>query len=169
MLLLLLNLVGEVRVMFRKNKTTGKRKGFVRRSIKSMFDVKRWVAWDDVKSTSKGVWKLGKDLFEPQVAEHHETFDEAVQRMQMTEKDILERKTGFLRLALIYLVMALALFIYTVYIFISGHFFTSILCLTLTVLILVYAYKEHFWYTQIKHRKFGLKFKEWLRFTLGKK
>ncbi len=155
--------------MFRKNKKTEKRKGFIRRSMKSIFDVKRWVAWDDVKSTGKGVWRLGKDLFEPQVAEHHETFDEAVERMQMTEKDIAERKRGFLRLAIIYLVMAFALFMYALYIFIGGYFFTGILCLTLTALILVYAYKEHFWYTQIKHRRLGLTFKEWLYFALGKK
>ena len=113
----------------------------------------------------KGIISGAKELFKPQKAKYDKNFAEAMQRLNLTEEQVTEQMKIRLHMALIYIGIALAIFIYAIYLLINGHFFAGILAITLGVLMSVYAYREHFWYMQMKQHKLGCTFKEWVEFT----
>ncbi len=73
-------------------------------------------------------------------------------------------------MALLYFAIAVGLFVYTIVLLSSYVFLGSLVSLILVVVALALAYREHFWFTQMKHRRLGLKFQDWLDYTFrGKK
>ena len=69
---------------------------------------------------------------------------------------------------MLFLTMGILSLIYTVYLLINGFLLATVMGTLLTTLILVYAYREHFWYTQVKHRKLGLDFTAWRQLIFKK-
>ncbi|MBN2689317.1 MAG: type IVB secretion system protein IcmV [Gammaproteobacteria bacterium] len=139
----------------------------VRRGVKSLVNVPRWAAWSDIRVAASGLVIAAKNLFVPHKAERHETFEEAVLRLKLNDASLKKQLKAFLHLAIIYLILALPLFGYALYMLIHGHIFAAILSFLLCSLLLVYAFKEHFWYTQIKQRRLGLSFKDWLHYNFN--
>lgn len=144
-------------------KKTGMIKGF----FKSTINVKRWASTREIKASTKLLTGAAKDIFTTEKHEiHSESFEEALQRLNLSEEDLQQRQKGFFYSFLIYGIIGLGLLVYSAAIFIiTGHFMGGVLSLVLGALALMYAYRGHFWYTQIKHRKLGVTFKEWLAFT----
>lgn len=144
------------------------KKGVVKKSVSSLFNVRRWVAWDEVKghgsliiSLFKGVTKLPH-----KEAAQGETFDQVVNRLGLTEQDIKQNMKIRLRAVFIYLALALGLVIYMIYMIMNSHWLAVFFCILLTALLLAYAFRDHVWYTEMKHRKFHCTVKEWIRLTL---
>lgn len=142
------------------------KKGFVKRSFGAMFNVSRWIAWGSIVGSTKIIWGIARDVFAGSQKSKEvisETFEEAVQRLALTEEDIKQRQKTFLRNAIAFFIISLLLFAYTIYLLLSFYLLATLVNLLLTTLVLVYAYREHFWYTQMKYRKLGLNFKMWWR------
>ena len=92
-----------------------------------------------------------------------ETFAEAVQRLNLSEEDLIKRKKEFNKLFIISLIISISLFSYTMFITIKySNFYSFILGTSVTAMGLANAFKYHFWLTQITKKKLGLSFKEWL-------
>lgn len=145
------------------------KKGYVRRSVRSMFNVSKWFAWGEVVASSKIFFSIAKGVLKrPSEKALEETFEEAVQRLHLTEEDIKYRQKALFRNAAIFLGMSAILLIYTIYLLTKAHILAFFMGLLLTALVLTFAYREHFWYTQVKYRKLGLDFKTWRRLFLKK-
>jgi intracellular multiplication protein IcmV len=148
-----------------------KKNGVVKRSFKSLVDVRRWIALDEVKGHGKMIISLVKGLtkFDKEPSLPDETFEQAMTRLGLSEQDIKQRMKVRLHLVVIYLLIALVLFVYMVYAFVNGHLLAGSFCILLTALMLAYAFREHVWYTEMKYHKLHCTFKEWLLLAFSKK
>ncbi len=128
---------------------------------------KRMVGWDHLKTSYKNVFASAKAMTDRQDSAHviKETFDEAVQRLNMSEANIVAKTKSFFRTAILFLVMAVAVFIYALDLLFTGHILATIIALILVVLAFSLAFRDHFWYTQMKQRRLGLSLREWLDYT----
>jgi intracellular multiplication protein IcmV len=70
-----------------------------------------------------------------------------------------------LLMSILYFIAGLLFLTYTLYMILHLHL-GMILGLLVTALMMLFAYREHFWYFQMKTRKLGNTFKDWLSFVL---
>lgn len=94
-----------------------------------------------------------------------ETFEEAVQRLNLTPEMLENRKQSFFKMALFYLTIASILGIYLITLLMSKSFLASLITFVLVIVALALFYREHFWYTQMKQKRLGLNFKDWVGYT----
>ncbi|MGB6976554.1 MAG: type IVB secretion system protein IcmV [Gammaproteobacteria bacterium] len=134
---------------------------------KPLVNFPRWMDLRSVSTTAKDIGKMAKGLFVPQQATRQETFEEAVKRLHLTEENIQERMKTLLRLTLVYCLIAVALGTYTGYLLVNGRILAALLSFTLTFLSLAFAFREHFWYYQMKQRRLGCGIKEWFIAIFG--
>lgn len=153
------------------NNKNEKKKGIVRRSFKSMIDVRRWIAWDEIVGSGKNVISLAKDLLKkPEKKEPvTETFDEVAKHEHLTDEEIIRRMRVNLHLVIIYLGMAFGLFVYMIYSLLNSHWLAAFVCAILDILILSYAFRAHLLYIQMKRRKVCHTFSEWFELTFKTK
>ena len=137
--------------------------------FRTLFNVKRWVASDQIVAYGKAITTQTRDIFKPQTPAFAETFEEAVKRFNLTEKDIVERTKQFLLLARVYFVIAIVVFGYAIYSLFLGYFSTLLVSLVLSAFVGAQALREHFWYMQMKKRQLGCNFKDWRKFVFGVK
>lgn len=146
--------------------STPKRKP-VRKFFKSFVDVKKWSSYDEVSANAKTTVGLFRRLFHLSAQEtRQETYDEAIVRLGLTPEQIQERKKNFLYSALVYGAFALGFFLYFIYLLFQFRWYAACLTPILIALMVLAAYREHFWYMQMQKQKLGCNFHEWLEFVL---
>lgn len=128
------------------------------------FRVNEWLDTKYHKNFFGFITNYTSSLFtKDQTITKHETFEEAIKRLNISEDDLIKRKQEFNKLFIIYLIISLSLFSYTMFITIKySNFYSFILGTSVTAMSLASTFKYHFWLTQITKRKLGLTFKEWL-------
>lgn len=127
------------------------------------FKVHKWIDSNYHKNIFKYLTDYTKSIFSKDERLQQETFEQAIDRLQITEEDLANRKKEFTRLFIIFLVISLSLFSYTMFITITySNIYSFVLGIGVTVLSLANTFKYHFWLTQINKKKLGLTFKEWL-------
>ena len=78
-------------------KVVTKKRGPVKKFFKSFVDVKKWSSYDEVVSNTKTTWGLFRRLTSHgSQAVRHETYEEAIVRLGLTEEQIVKRKNNFL-------------------------------------------------------------------------
>lgn len=132
------------------------------RVIKPFVDVPRWMGYKSLAETTKSLGQILKTLFVPTRATRVETFAEAVTRLDLTEEIIAKRKKEFTRLMIIYLFIALGLFLYTFYLAWSGSIHGAIAGFIIMLVSLTMVFRYNFWLFQLKQRKLGCTLREWL-------
>ena len=147
---------------------TQKRKP-IKKFFKSFVDVKRWSSYDEVSANTKNTWSLFRKLVSRGTNEtRHETYEEAIVRLGLNETQVVTRKNNFLYSFLVYAAFALGFFIYFIYLLVHLRLLAAGLSIILIVLMSLAAYREHFWYMQMKKKKLGCNFHDWLAFILGR-
>jgi len=131
--------------------------------VKPFVNVPSWMGWKDLKSTGTNIKDTAKALLETEKAQRTETFQQAVARFGLNPEQLAQKQKDYLNAALLYSGIGIALFLYAVYLFIFGHLAAGFLTLVLTVLAAVLAFRQHFFYYQIKRHKLGCTIKEWFR------
>jgi intracellular multiplication protein IcmV len=127
------------------------------------FKVADWVDTGYHKNIFNYISNTTKSLFVPEQTTTQETFEQAMQRLNITTEDLAKRKQEFSRLFFIFLIISLLFFSYTMFITIKyRNIFSFILGLSVTTLSLSKTFRYHFWLTQINKKKLGLTFKEWI-------
>jgi intracellular multiplication protein IcmV len=146
---------------------------FMGKVFKPFVNFPLWMGWKQIGSSSRDLKNLAKAVFRIKLEKNEEkkpateTFEQTMARLNIDEEKLKERQKQFLKLTLFYFALGLALLSYTIHLFITTHFFlASFVTLILSVLMFTYAYRQHFWYFQIKSRKLGRTFKDWVAFTL---
>lgn len=95
-----------------------------------------------------------------------ESYDEAIARMKLTPQDIEERKKMFTQQTIIYISAALAVVAYGVYLAFQQAVLSMAVAFMVGGLSLSYAFRSHFWLYQLKQKKLGCTFKEYLDSSL---
>lgn len=135
------------------------------RIFKPLVNFPKWMGLRQLKSNAAVISKMIKDLRVYRPGIHQETFDEAVVRLQLTEEDIKQRMRTCFTLSIVYSIIAILLLVYTIYLVLQLSL-GMILGLLVTVLMSVLAYREHFWYFQMKTRRLGNSFQDWISFLV---
>lgn len=133
------------------------------RAIKPFVNFPRWMNLGQLRDDGRAILKSIQDLKVHRPPVRKETFDEAMTRLHLTEDDIQKRIKNCLLLSILYYSCALIFLIYTIYMVVHGHL-GLIIGFLITALMLVFAYREHFWYFQLKTRTLGNTFHNWLSY-----
>jgi intracellular multiplication protein IcmV len=144
----------------------------VKQFFKPLVDVSTWVGYRTLVDNGKSVIKNTKRIFTPPPGEGEgepETFQQAASRLQLTENDIQKQEKTFLILAIFWLVVALLLLAYALWLFTHGGFMAGLLALSLVFLASTLVFRYHFWHYQIKKRTLGSNFQQWLNSWTGVK
>ncbi|MGD9109162.1 MAG: type IVB secretion system protein IcmV [Gammaproteobacteria bacterium] len=141
--------------------------GLFRTAIKFAFkpavDVKSWLGYENLKNNTKSLYYWCRSLLVPKKTKpRKETFDQAVARLRLTEEDLAKKSRNFIFQAYLFLGVAFFCFIYAFYLFFKIKILAGGLVLILAAYLIIKAYLAHFWFFEIKHRKLGCSFKEWL-------
>ena len=102
------------------------------------------------------------DLVRPQKATRSETFEQARQRLGLSEEDLQQRKIEFTRLCYTFLVLGALIIAYALYMLYMGSPFVTLICFCLALYAFSQAFRFHFWLFQLKNRKLGCSVREWL-------
>lgn len=141
--------------------------GFFRSSKKvasKVVDVRvdKWLSVDYLKETTGHFKSILVGLITPQKAKYSETYEEALLRLNLTEKDVEERKVEFKKLLIFFVVLAVVVILYGLFMAYRGSFVPALVAFCLALYALTQAFRFHFWLFQLRNRKLGCSFKEWL-------
>ncbi len=138
--------------------------GFFKKVGGRVVDVRvdKWMSWDYLGDTADRFKILFLDIVIPKKASTSETFEEAMQRLDLTEQDLAERQKEWTRLCYFFLVLTLLVVIYALYTAFKGSMTSSLISFCLALYTLTQAFRWHFWLFQVKNRKLGCSIKEWM-------
>jgi intracellular multiplication protein IcmV len=129
---------------------------------KTFIDPKSWLDYDMVKDQTKTVASIFKATFStrPPVAQT-ESFEQAKKRLRLTEEDIEETEKNYYFFAMLFLAVGVVLLGMGIYLLIDGVFGGFLLAVAIAAVVFAQAFRNHFYYFQMKHRKLGCTFSEW--------
>jgi intracellular multiplication protein IcmV len=136
------------------------------RMFASIINIRAWSDWDRMKAFTLYLTNGFKRLFVPQQNSGGESFDEAKNRLKLSDAELLIKQNALLRLSIVMVAFAFMVLVYMGYQFVYGSIKAGIISLVVTLIALILAFRYHFWYFQIKHRKLGCTFKEWYKYGL---
>ncbi len=137
-------------------------KSLFKKGFGSGLSPKKWVGFDQLKSDSISLGQMIKRVFKrSQKVKKKETFEQAVKRFNLTEADIQKRIKSAKELVVIFLALSAVLIVYTIYQWSGGHIVSGFICFILSLLILAYAFREHFNLFQMRSRRLGCTYSEW--------
>ncbi len=134
----------------------------VKNIVKPHVDATTWVDLDSLSKSITGVVALATSLVVPQKATYQESFEEAVARFNLSEADINKRLKQFEQIQVVFLVLILFSMSYCIYLLTKGAIPGAIVCLAVVAITFSQVFRYNFWAFQLKQRKLGCTFKEWL-------
>lgn len=139
----------------------------VKKGLLSGLNPMRWVGYEQISGNAKTIKDLVNGLIRKPAknATHEETFEECLHRFNLTEADVKKRMKNAFRIVIFCLSLSVAMIGYTIYLFVQGLPLSAFVCIILTLVLLAYAFREHFNYFQMKQRRLGCTFKEWFTCT----
>ena len=145
-------------------------RNYVKRTVKNNTNVKGWVSWDHIKDNASIVKGFFQDL---QTAERTQPavqsdFNETIQRLGWSEKDLQSRMRNHLIIAVFSTLCGVAALAWFGFLLSRLMFLSSLVSLSLSCLMFAYAFREHFSYFQLKKRRFHCTLKEWFSSLIGK-
>ena len=143
----------------------------VKKGLKS-YNPKRWLYSEQLKHDAGFIKQLfGRTvrLNQPQASDQPKdtSFDAAVQRLGLSEKDLQQQAGSAKRLVFVFTIAFLFLMVYSVYQWCAIGFFGGFISSVLTVLMGLYAYREHLKWYQITHRCLKCSYRDVLRSLVG--
>ena len=109
-----------------------------------------------------------KTAMTPTKPQREETYEQAKERLGLTEEDVIEGAASYRSYAIMFLIFGFVLFVYAFYLLFSGGVIAGFLLgLATAALCFGQAFKFDFWSFQMRQRKLGATFAEWKRNILG--
>lgn len=129
------------------------------------------IGTDSLSQALKIIRDQASLLFSPQQSSsaNQETFHEVCERFGLQESDAFQVQKSFLKLSYLLLLAWLLLIIYMIYMFWIGSWHAGLGSFGIGLVILSLAFRYHFWAFQIKTKKLGCTFQEWLNSLRGDK
>ena len=139
-----------------------KRKG-VRFFTRSIFDVPRWIGWNSLKQNASSISQMYRSLVHvPKTPKITETFEEAVMRMNLTEADIKKSEKNYTFSANLYFGVFIVALCYHFYLVLNQHWTSAFVMVSFDAMMFSFWFRESFRLMQIKQRRLGQNFKEWV-------
>ena len=145
-------------------------------AIRDIFKVTRktfinpagWIDYDSLKQQNTTIVSVLRDMYTTQPPGLSESFEEAMARQNLTDKDVEEGAAAYRAWAIVFFLMGLATVAYSFYLLIMHRSITmTLLGIAVTGLLFVQAFKYDFWSLQMRRRQLGLTFADWKRHFLG--
>lgn len=131
-------------------------------SWRTYFNPTAWIGLDELRRITRILWGVMRGVFVKPIPEHTESFTEAIQRLELNEADLQKTQQHYLIYSMVFVIFGAISFSTSFYLLFKYHtFFGWLMTVLMTILFLSQAFRFHFWYFQIKHRKLGCTFKEW--------
>lgn len=139
----------------------------IRLFVRPIKDMPQWIGLDSIKQYGRFI----RDIFttitsEPRTSDFHETYEQAIERYGLTPTQLAKRQSHFFMASMLYLAFAILMFFYGLHHFRLDMILSGISIMCLVVMLLSFAFREHFWYTQMRHKKLGINFKQWFNALL---
>lgn len=132
--------------------------------------LKSALGFGQLKTQTTNLTKMAGDIMSFQKSSTgSETFEEALERLQLSEEDIERRKAQFQRLASIYLILGALIFLYMIYLLFKKAFFPVLGCAGILLMIASLYFRYSFWLFQMRERRLGCTLREWFSDLTGKK
>lgn len=137
-----------------------------RRVFRSFFNPRAWTSYETMRDISQYLFDGFSRLFVLKKAGQSEELEQVMRKLALSEKDIAERKKVFFRMTLLMAFITLVVFFYTMFHLLYANYHAVLLGSVVCLLSLSLTFRYHFWYFQLRQRKLGCTFKEWLRLGL---
>lgn len=137
-------------------------RSFIKNTAKTNTNVKGWASWGEIKQNAQVVGTFMDTFKKRNQTAQPETFEEAVKRLSLSEQDINARMKSYFRVAALCAILGFAALGWTFYLLLfRAMFLSSLVGLGLAGLMFTYAFREHFYYFQMKNRRLNCTVKEW--------
>jgi|GEM_PF-671420 len=124
--------------------------------------VDKWVSLQYLGETADNFKNILMDSVIPKKATYSETFEQAMERLELTEADIASRKKEFTQLFYFFLTLSLVIITYGLYLAFTSNMVSTLIAFCLSIYTFSQSFRFHFWLFQLKSRKLGCTVKEWM-------
>ena len=133
--------------------------------VKSLFNVTGWVGLNSIKEHGSLIRVLFKSVMSrPMVGgDSTQTFDEAIEKHNLTEVDLASREKHFMQMSYIYGIILCLGVSYWLYLGIAGKWSAFVMMFSFNFMIFSFYFRESFWLMQLRERKLGMTFRDWLK------
>jgi intracellular multiplication protein IcmV len=134
-----------------------------RSTVKSLFDVKSWMGWRSLAQNGAWIRGMYSDLLRPVHTETvKETFEDACQRYGYTPEFLKHQQLEFQKATHVYLALLGAGCLYMFWLIYKQKILASFVMLPLNFMLFSFYFRESFWLMQIRQKRLGMTFKDWL-------
>jgi len=141
-------------------------RSYVKSTVKDNTNVKGWASWGTIKEVGQNIGTFLK--VEKRDAPKKETFEEAIKRFGFSEADIVRRAQSHFKVALFCGCLGAVAIVLMIYLFMKTMLLSSLVALSVAILMFSYAFREHFYYFQMKQRRLDCTVSEWFSNLLGR-
>jgi len=135
---------------------------------KTFFNPSSWVDAEGIKATTLTLYNILRSITIVPEPGTTETFEEALKRLNLSEKEIAIRMTRYRFYALLFVIGAFFSFFYGFYLLFRFHTFTAWLITTgMAGLFFSQAFQYDFWAFQMRRRQLGLSFSQYKAYLLN--
>lgn len=125
---------------------------------------------EDLKDQNKSLYRILKSLFTKDTPVREESFADAMVRLNLTEEYVKRTAATYHIYAILFFILGLAIFTYGFYVLFAHSTLSGwLLSMAASGLCLAQAFRFDFWSYQMRVRKLGVSFNEWLESVVGKK
>jgi len=139
-------------------------------SRKTFFNPGAWLGVHELTGYTRLISRTLKTAFTPDKAQRVETFEQALERLDVTEAGLQHNAERYQLYAWFFIALsASACLASFYYLFHHGTFAGWCLAMVVAALFAANAFRFDFWHFQIKHRKLGCTVQEWWQGKLNDK
>lgn len=123
--------------------------------------VDKWVGVDAIKENTNTLVKWIRSIFRIQEASREETFEAAMERLNLSNEMIEQRRRQYSILVYVFLALSSIIFAYGIYLAYEHSWSAASLSMALVIYSLSQAFRYDFWVYQFTKKKLGCSIKEW--------
>lgn len=137
-------------------------KDIIKINRRTFFNPRAWVGYDYLKTQTLDIYATLRGLFAAPIPAREETYDEALERLHISDKAAQATAHSYFIYSLIFFIIGSATFVFGfILLFYYDTFLGWLLAMSTSALFFTQAFRYNFWCFQIKHRKLGCTFAEW--------
>lgn len=138
-----------------------------RTTVKSLFNVKSWMGWGAIAQNGAWIRDMYGQLLRPHtISPVKETFEEACERYGYTAEFLKHQEGQFEKAVNLFLGVFCTGLLYMAWLLYTNRLLAGIVMVPLNFMLFSFYFRESFWLMQIRQRRLGMSFKDWLRITV---
>lgn len=148
----------------------GVRSGF-RKVSKAVFNFRPdlWLDYKNLKGYTSYFYNQFRTLYHIQPNSRTESFEEAVQRLELTPELLAIQKKRFNFMSGFYFCLACLIICYSIWLIFSGNWMGTCMSIAVALYALSFAFRYHFWTYQLQRQQLSCTFQDWFNDFLGPK